>query len=155
MEFNIIYDNLENILENEIQNENEIELDMYGIPIEQINEEEEEEIRNFIQKLNNTEIINDLPNNKIITKKKNKKQKDNKLLNIKDKDIKDIKDINEISNDICNAQIPTNKLNNIYERIFKPRKIPYLLSDEYKNVKNIKKSSNIVFEFDIDFPVIK
>ena len=150
----------------DIENEVTIELDKYGIPIEEIDEEEELEIRRIVsnkilsQNSLNEDIFsgsnsgsskkNSFKNSKI---KKKKTMSLNKLNNFIDKEIEDKKPKKFVSKRSMvkkNDEPSPIKSYSDSKRKFNPRRIPYLFSEEYKNRKlcdEYKKTSFDNFEF--------
>ena len=135
--------------ENETGNINTVELDQYGMPIEEIDEEEELEIKRIISNkmlsLNNlNEQFFDGESSKKKTFKELKSPKKNHmslndLNNLIDKKLEDkkpkkfisIRSMKKKNLDASNAPLIVKE----YKRHFNPRLIPYFFSDEYK--KNI------------------
>jgi hypothetical protein len=135
--------------EDEIDIEEEIELDQYGMPIEQEDDDEMEMRRIISEKILNRISSNNLldySNNKdspVNIKKEPKKNKNlslndlNKLIDIKIEESKPKKFVSKrvlekknLSDPVLKKEVYINK------RVFNPRKLPYLLSNEYKNKFN-------------------
>jgi hypothetical protein len=145
----------------DIVNEQVIELDQYGMPIIEIDEEEEIEIRRIMSNkmLSMTDLNEDIYNGNESPKKnkqfKNPKSKTmslNDLNNFIDKKIEEKKPKKFISKRmISKKNIETPIKTNIFtkpKRHFNPKLIPYIYSDEYKNSKI--NNSNILNN--LDFP---
>lgn len=145
------------------ENDQNIELDQYGMPIIETDEEEELEIRRIINNkmlsLNNlNEDIYYNSDNLLQKKKKESKSSKNKsmslndLNNLIDKKIEDKKPKKFTSKRSLNKKKEELILPTIVKeskRQFNPRLIPYLFSDEYKNKKN---NSKILCFDNLEFP---
>jgi hypothetical protein len=137
--------------EDEVDIEEEVEVDQYGMPIEQEDEEEVEMRRVISEKILNRISSNNLldysskKESSVAVKKEPKKSKQlslndlNKLIDARIEESKPKKFVSKrvlekknLSDPVLKKEVIINK------RVFNPRKPPYLLSNEYKN-KFIKK----------------
>jgi hypothetical protein len=151
----------------DIENEGPVELDQYGMPIEEIDEDEELEIRRIISnKMLSMSNLNEelyiVSNNESLKKNNSREFKSpkkkamslNDLNSFIDKELdnkKPKKFISKRSMEKKNSD-PLLTVKNIKEtkRRFNPRLVPYFFSDEYKNKKlceNIKVPSFDTLEF--------
>ena len=152
----------------DIENDENIEVDQYGMRIEIINEDDELEMRRIIS--NKMLSINNLNEELFIgsnsTKKnsfketkiqKKKSLSLNDLNNLIDKQIEDNKPKKFISKRSMEKKNSDPLLINLKEiktnRYFKPRLIPYLFSEEYKNKKLFDKSKILISD-NLEFPCL-
>lgn len=134
----------------DIENEQIIELDQYGMPIDELNEEEIEEeleMRRIISnKLLSTNSLNEdvfkcnKPLKKSISKEFKPSQKKtmslNDLNNLIDKKLEESKPKKFISKRSIEKNQLEPKINKeVTNRKFNPKLIPYLFSDEYKKLR--------------------
>jgi len=147
----------------DIENEQIIELDQYGMPIDNIDEEEELEMRKIVSNkiLSMTNINEDTyssSNNLLIKKISSKDLKNQKkktisledLNNIIEKKIEEKKPKKFISKRSLEKKNKESEKEIIKKRTFNPRLIPYLFSDEYLNSKLynescLDSSNNLLF----------
>jgi hypothetical protein len=135
----------------DIENNENVELDQYGMYVEEIDDEEELEIRRIVSnsmllKINsNDDFLREglkTPNKKSFKESKISKKKSmslNDLNNFIDKKIEDSKPKKFISKRLMDRKISepslVTKNEKIQKRHFNPKLIPYLFSEEYKNKK--------------------
>jgi len=144
----------------DIENNETIEFDQYGMPIEEVNEDEELELRRIINnKILSINSLNDY-NTEIKTKsvkiskiQKNKTMSLGDLNNLINKQLEEKKPKKFISKRLIEKKALDPLLSNIKEtkRHFNPRLIPYLFSEEYKNNKICNESKKISFD-NLEFP---
>jgi len=146
----------------DIENNETIEFDQYGMPIEEVNEDEELELRRIISnKILSINSLNDY-NTEIKTKsvkiskiQKNKTMSLGDLNNLINKQLEEKKPKKFISKRLIEKKAldPLLSISNIKEtkRHFNPRLIPYLFSEEYKNNKICNESKKISFD-NLEFP---
>ena len=153
MEYNNTYLSDDDEIDIEMEDNINIELDQYGMPIEEIDEEEGLELMRII---NSKKILNNDLDLYIYNETKTKIIKDNKNININiknklnlndfnviiDKKIEDKKPKKFISKRIIEKKnldpslsIIKNEINP--NRKFNPKLIPYLFSDKYNKQKKI------------------
>jgi len=158
MEYNTyLSDDDDNI---DIENDQVIELDQYGMPINEVDEEEELEIRRILSnKMLSMNDLNDDIYNGNESPKKNKQFKNpksktmslNDLNNFIDKKIEDKKPKKFVSKRMMSKKNTESLINNTFvkpKRHFNPRLVPYIYSDEYRNNKTI----NLQTLNNLDFP---
>lgn len=154
----------------DIENEDIVELDQYGMPIEEIDEEEELELRRISSnKLLSRNNLNEelyLGNDKSLKKTISKEYKSpgkktmslDDLNNYMDKVLEDKKPKKFISkrsmekknsDPILSTQIKEKEIEN--KRKFNPRLIPYLFSEEYRNKLLCNESKSPSFD-NLEFP---
>lgn len=149
----------------DIKNDEIIELDQYGMPIEEVDEEEELEIRRIISnKMLSRNSLNENVfygiNNESSKKKSFKESKSSKnktmslcdLNNLINKQLEEKKPKKFISKRLKEKksveELSTTNSKEV-KRQFNPRRIPYLFSDEYKKILD---QSNIINFDDFKFP---
>jgi hypothetical protein len=150
----------------DIENEQNVEVDQYGMCIEEVNEDEELEMRRIISNkllsrnnLNEEFFIeNNISKKKIFKESKSPKKKSlslNDLNNLIDKKLEDKKPKKFISKRSIEKKNSEPTLINVKEtkskRHFNPRLIPYLFSEEYKNKKLCDKSKILIIN-NLEFP---
>jgi hypothetical protein len=167
MEYNTYLSDDEVDIENQ-ENEEFRELDQYGMPIEEVCEENELEIRRIISNkmLSKNSLNEDIfyNNNDELSKKssfkqpkniKNKNMSLNDLNNLINKKIEEKKPKKFISKRSIEKKSLTPLLSTDYlkesKRQFNPRKVPYLFSDEYKN-KKMCDEKNVISLDNLEFP---
>lgn len=137
----------------DIENDENIELDQYGMYIEEDNEEEQLEIRRIVS---NSMLLKNTSNDKLISEglkiPKKKSFKDLQIIKSKsmslndlnifiDKKIEDKKPKKFVSKRLMERKISepslakNDKNQEIQKRQFNPKLVPYLYSEEYKNKK--------------------
>lgn len=155
----------------DIENEQYVELDQYGMPIEEVDEEEELEMRKIIS--NKLLSRNSSSDNMFFGSRSSKKESKKDLKSPKkktmsledlnsfvDKEIEDKKPKKFISKrsmdkKVSDPSLSTSTSVNELKRKFNPRKIPYLFSDEYKNLKKSYCELTKTPSFDsYDFPTL-
>jgi len=137
--------------EEETENIKTVELDQYGMPIEEVDEEEELEIKRIIS--NKMLSLNNLNEN--FFNGESSKKKSFKELKSPKKNPMSLNDLNNLIKKKIENKKPKKfislrsiKKKNLdesllpiivkeYKRHFNPKLIPYFFSDEYKNKKNI------------------
>jgi len=153
----------------DIENNETVELDQYGMPIEEVDEEQMLEIRRIISnKLLSRNSFNEevfcgsnsgSSKKKSFKESKSPKQKTmslNDLHNMIDKEIEDKKPKKFVSKRSMEKKNSDPTLtNNVKEikRQFNPRLIPYFFSDEYKSKKFCDSSKIPSFDY-LDFPTL-
>jgi hypothetical protein len=155
----------------DIENEVTVELDQYGMPIEEIDEEEELEIRRIVSsKILSQNSLNEeffsgsnsgSSKKNFLKESKTPKKKTmslNDLNNFIDKELEDKKPKKFISKRSMEKKNSDSSLSPIksnveIKRKFNPRCIPYLFSDEYRNRKFCDESKKPSFD-NLEFPTL-
>ena len=146
----------------DIENNDTTVFDQYGMPIEEVNEDEELELRRTISnKILSINSLNDYDNEikkksfKLPKIQKNKSMSLGDLNNLINKQLEEKKPKKFISKRLIEKKAldPLLSISNIKEtkRHFNPRLIPYLFSEEYKNNKICNESKIISFD-NLEFP---
>ena len=168
MEFNTYLSDDEEI---DIENNEMVELDRYGMPIEEIDQEEMLEIRRIVSnKLLSRNSLNEeifCESNNGSSKKNSFKDKEyktpkQKTMSLNDlnciisQQIEDKKPKKFVSKRSMEKKISDPTITNAFKvvkRQFNPRMIPYLFSDEYKS-KKFRDSSKIQSFDNSEFPTL-
>ena len=146
----------------DIENNDTTIFDQYGMPIEEVNEDEELELRRIISnKILSINSLNDYDNEikkksfKLPKIQKNKNMSLGDLNNLINKQLEEKKPKKFISKRLIEKKTLDSLLSisNVKEtkRHFNPRLIPYLFSEEYKNNKICNESKIISFD-NLEFP---